>query len=202
MTSIFPKICGLFIVLFFILGEFVFPDALAGVHLNAVYGLELLLVFVALITFWKRITFRFKPGLPQLIDAVTLFIAGFLVNKLCIPLELKSPINLNNGLVLFFLLIYAPLVEELIFRMAIWQSIRAWIKQPWVLIIATSALFSFSHFYAYFTIEDEFKNFVLYQTGYTFGLALYLGYRLKQGKALFFTMLLHFFFNLGFAIAG
>ncbi len=148
------------------------------------------------IRIWKNITLK-----DFLISSGAL-ISGFLVYKMAGPFGLIIPFDFHSLITLFFLLVVAPLLEELLFRMALWESLKAIYSKDWFLIATTTILFSVGHLLSYWFVPSEFKTFVLYQSIYVIFLSFALGWQRLKTNSLSVPILIHFMFNLGFALAS
>ena len=188
---------ALLAITFFIFVEYIFSSQL-GAFLGRYYTyvFELIFFFATLLYFREfKLSIRFRPVF--LLSLILGAAAAFLIK----PLGIVFPFNLKDSETIFFLLVVAPVLEELIFRYALWEYVErtSTVVIAWV---ATSLLFSFSHFYAYFGVPESLKSFVIYQTAYTFSIALYFGYYRLKDRGLFVPIFLHFLFNFGFFLVG
>lgn len=156
--------------------------------------------FVAIVGFyyWRRLRFSMPPLRRVVADGIIGLMTGFLVYKLAGPLSLTIPFQLQDKQTIALLLIVAPCLEEALFRMAIWEPLEDLFRYPWAVILSTSLIFSFAHFYAWWSVPEQFHAFVLYQTIYVFFLAFYCGLRRSQSGSMLISVLVHFGFNLGF----
>jgi membrane protease YdiL (CAAX protease family) len=156
--------------------------------------------FVAFATGYYRN--RLKLSLPSLSrtigdSAIGLF-GGYFAYKFTRPLSITVPFQLNEAQTLLFLLLIGPLLEEALFRLAIWEPLSDLIKTPKVLIAVTSTVFSLAHFFPWWTLPDKLHSFILYQTGYVFFLGSYCGLRRQQTQSILIPILIHLCFNFGF----
>ncbi len=99
------------------------------------------------------------------------------------------------------ILILAPIVEELIFRHALFGAFRNYFNNENFLLLSNAILFSISHLPAIWALPEVFHPFVYLQLFYT----LILGWicaksRLRTGSVME-PMILHFIFNLIFYVA-
>lgn len=164
----------------------------------ASYYFEAGFVLLVAALFRKRVHFR--PILSEDIElAIALSLLAGLVGYRCAgALGLIIPWDLNSRENLLFLLLIGPILEELVFRLAIWELLTAWISNWIAVLIITSGLFSFAHFFAWFSVPAEFHSFVAYQTAYVFFLALACGIARKRSGSMTPPILIHATFNLGF----
>ena len=191
------KIFAALYVFAYFLIRYVLLERITGSEI-AIYAFEVFFVVVGLFVFkftkpkWVRIN---PIGL-----LITLVCGGFVfcftqLNSWIVPLDFQS----IQTVVL--LLIVAPILEEFIYRYALWNAIER-VGNVRISFALTSVLFSLSHFYAYFFVPEEYKGFVTFQAIYTLGLALTCGYQRMKKNSVFPAIVLHFLFNLGFYIAG
>lgn len=164
------------------------------------YGFEILFVAVALLVYRGRCGFRLNPGQLWL-PFIFLFVGGWAIYELAIYANLTIPFDLQGGETIFLLLILAPVLEELLFRFALWEPAKDLWKKDSTVLIATTAFFSFGHLTALWTVPVEYRSFVLYQTLYVVVLGLACGWVRLAANSLAAPMLLHFAFNLGFFLA-
>jgi membrane protease YdiL (CAAX protease family) len=127
-------------------------------------------------------------------------VCGYLVFKGTGLLQISVPFNMTNNELRFFLLIVAPILEELIFRFFCWQPLERINKSA--ALIATSLLFSYSHFHSFWFVPPEYQGFIYYQTAYTLILGLACGYSVWRYNSLFGAILIHFTFNFGFFLSS
>jgi membrane protease YdiL (CAAX protease family) len=187
---------ALALLLAYLIVRYFFIRELEAISLYSTYVLEV--VLVGIMAFLYRATFGQQWRLPKavLVIALPILTLGFLAFKFMGVLSISLPLDLSGAETLLFLLIIAPILEELIFRFFAWQPLSAFNKSAAYII--TSLLFSYSHFHSYWFVPAEFHNFIFYQTIYTFSLALACGYSLFKYNSLAGAILLHFMFNLGF----
>lgn len=128
--------------------------------------------------------------------------SGIAAYKVAGLLGISIPFDLSNAQTVLHLLVLAPILEELVFRSALWDLIQSLLKQEQVTLVLTSLAFAAGHFVAYFSVPEAFHGFILYQTIYVFLLALGLGLSRKASSSPLGSVLLHFQFNLGFFVAS
>jgi membrane protease YdiL (CAAX protease family) len=123
---------------------------------------------------------------------------------LCVGLTKIIPLNAPFKYIEFLfiqILILAPIIEELVFRAAIFEICENAKLNKQVTVLFNAILFSISHIPALWFLPVEFHSFIGFQLFYT----LILGWvcaksRLKTGGVVE-PMLLHFVFNLVFYIS-
>ena len=124
--------------------------------------------------------------------------AGFGSHALLRVMNISVPFDLSSGETIFLLLVLAPLLEELVFRLTLWEPLHALMKSPGLTLGVTSVLFSTSHGLALFFVPAEFQLFIAAQCTYTLVLGLGAGYRRWKSQSPVAAILVHFGFNLGF----
>lgn len=154
------------------------------------------------------LAFASKKNFIGQITRRTLIIRAVLilgVSMLCVTIlylseMLKSPFKfLDNPFIQ--MLILAPIIEELVFRGAIYELFKNTKVKIWVNNLINSALFAFSHAYALFILPDEFHPFVYFQLKYTFVLGHLCAKSRERTHGVLEPIILHFIFNLVFYIA-
>ncbi len=180
--------------------------ALEGLLRYSSYAAEVLFILMSMVLFGSRPRLDFKPIQNRLLTTLLLLsfvVAGTLIYGATFPLSVRVPFDLTATSTRVLLLLVAPLLEESIFRMALWDASRqikpAQAFTPWII---TSALFGAAHGVAYFYVPHEIQSFVIYQFIYTLALGFILGWLRLRTNSLTAPVLAHFLFNLGFLIAG
>lgn len=163
---------------------------------------EVLFVSLAYFSFRRQIVLAKMPKIWDGIFTLVMMAAGFAVYRLTAFIEIPIPFDLADQKTVILLIAVAPVLEEFIFRMALWESIQALFKSQGLTLILTSLLFAIGHFTAYWLVPEQFQGFVVYQTIYVAFLGLVLGCRKVETGAVFSTIYLHFGFNLGFFLAS
>lgn len=148
--------------------------------------------------FWRRLSFKIPGWRWSVLDLAIGMIAGLLIYRFAAPLGLPIPFDLSSRETLVLLLLVGPLIEEFIFRMALWELLAEFVRKPLALLLLTSAIFSFAHFFAWFSVPEAFRGFVLYQTIYTLALGIYCGFRKQKSGSMAAPVMVHMAFNLGF----
>jgi membrane protease YdiL (CAAX protease family) len=130
------------------------------------------------------------------------FFLGLIVFHLAKPMKLFVPFDFKSNETLVLLLVVAPILEEAIFRMALWDAFRQFTKNHFALIAITSFLFMAGHLSAYWFVSDEYKGFVLYQAAYVVLLGFLTGVSRLKTESLNSPVLTHFVFNFGFFLSA
>lgn len=179
-------------------------DAILWSHLSPYASYAFEFSFVAL-TGWyyrKRIHFFNFHWTHLFSDFILPLGAGFGIYKLAVFSLLPIPFDLKSSELIFLLLFVGPLLEELIFRMALWEIIQDLIPKKAFVLILTTLLFSFGHLQSLWAVPAELRAFVLYQSLYVILLGLGAGWRRLESKSLLAPMLIHCTFNLGFFLGS
>jgi membrane protease YdiL (CAAX protease family) len=196
------KIISLLLILLYFVVRFPLAPMLDRINVYASYVFEV--AFVTLVYFLYRGRARFVlPSKQQaIINGVSALIAGFVIYTLSTVLSLQIPFDLKGAEILIFLLLVAPLLEEGVFRFALWEPASEFIgDKKWLVLAFTAAAFSFGHFFAYFFVSDDFRPFVIYQTIYTVFFGAYVGWLRLSTNSLVLPIGFHFLFNVGFYLA-
>lgn len=195
-------ILAIVLLLFYFVVRYGFEHWLDGFGLYGSMGFEAIFCLLTVICFWQEITWRATPKRSFLFELIAALVGGFVVYKLAGRLNAPVPFDLRSNLVLIMLLVIAPVLEESIYRLAIWQSAYQITKDKGLTVAVSALAFSWGHFHAFFFVPEEIKPFVLYQTCYTFLLGLWWGFARARYRTVFVGMAFHLLFNLGFYLAS
>lgn len=179
-------------------------DSIVWRDIEEFYSLifEFLFVGGAYFVFREKIILWVKPRSEDLISYLSLVIFGIFIYRAADWIHVPSPFDLSGSKTVMLLLVLAPILEELIFRMALWESSVAVFNRPKVTIIVTSVLFALGHFLSYWAVPPEYKTFILYQTVFTFLLSLVIGMHKLKRVAVSSAIFMHFSFNFGFYVSS
>lgn len=175
-------------------------DSLFWRQISEYYSYAFELAFVALVAWYYR-SRRSIIKLPTTRDAmaaVLAFVAGFFAYRGAGWMRLPIPFDLSTAETLTLLLVVAPVLEEAIFRMALWEALKSWTPKGGWLIAWTTVLFASAHLSAFPFVPPMYKGFVLYQTAYVTLLGLAAAYTRMRSGALVPAIAVHAAFNLGF----
>ncbi len=163
----------------------------------AVYVFEILFALGVTLFYrpvdWQKAPFSFGA-------AVAVFFAlasGFAIYEFASILGHTVPFQMRDPETVVFLLLVAPLLEEWLFRGALWRLIERVTRNEWLAFGITSAAFAYSHYQVIGALPENFHGFVHYQAMYTFGLALFCG-GMRIHVGLVGAMATHLAFNFGF----
>lgn len=113
---------------------------------------------------------------------------------------LNSPFKHVDSLFLQMLLL-APILEELVFRGAIYELFKLAEVKIWVNNLINSILFAASHAAGFFVLPKEFYPFLVFQMQYTFVLGHLCAKSRERTHGVLEPIILHFAFNLVFYVA-
>lgn len=146
---------------------------------------------------WK---FRWKLGKQAYLAIFEVFCLAVGVIAAIWVMEIETPFRLVNGLE-WHLLIFAPILEELVFRQTFQRTLIASVGGKRVTSMLVASIFAFSHLVGLTVLPAEYVPFIGFQVFYTFILGLICGQALLRFHSVFAPMLLHFVFNLTFYTA-
>ncbi|MBS1960232.1 MAG: CPBP family intramembrane metalloprotease [Bdellovibrionales bacterium] len=165
------------------------------------------------IIFFANGKFRLRFGASRIAGALvaTSLLMGTLTFKMASWIGLSIPFdhlefgNPAHHVMIALLLVVGSIIEELLYRQALWFSLEAMTDRwprvvAWAPLVVTALLFSIGHLEAYSTVPPEYKSFVLFQTGYTLALGLWWGRIYQEGRSVGLTILLHMGYNFGFLL--
>lgn len=190
------KVISVALFLFYYIGHYLTAYVFSHYHVYLSYYFDVIFFLITFFIFKKD--FKFKGIRFDKLFYLSFLISGILLAILATSLEINIYFNLKSVEILIFLLIVAPILEELVFRFALWAPIETITHNRVYTLFITSFLFSASHFMAYFLVTDLYRPFVIYQTIYTFILGIGLGVARKK-SGLINPIIYHFLFNFGFA---
>lgn len=177
---------------------------LDSIHPYAEFAFEIIFVLLSLLFFGDgRFKLKFYADKFAFALISLSLLLGTLTYKMAEWNGLKIPFALEDRETLVLLLLVGPILEELVYRQALWFTIEAMTDRwkrvvtwaPWIL---TSAFFSLGHLDAYSSVPEELKSYILYQGGYTLAIALWWGRVYQDTRSVGLTILLHMGFNFGF----
>ncbi len=160
----------------------------------------LILSFLALAR--EELHFRFRFTWQWAFLGSLNIIFGASIFFLCENMGLVVPFDFSSKSFAFMLIVVGPLMEELLFRGLLWQSLRPIFHSAFWTLLITSVLFSFDHFGAFFRVPADFQSFILFQTFYTLLFGLLWGYSRLKTNSVLAAVILHALFNLGFYSAA
>lgn len=165
------------------------------------YYYEVGYVILAFVLFKDKLAFNVDFGKYGKGFAASL-LAGFLVLVLAKVLNTEIPFSMSNPFVLFFLVLVGPLLEELVFRFALWHGFESITKCQRGAIFLTSVIFGLAHFKSVFMILPAYMTFISFQFVYTIIVSYWWGERYIESKSISIPVIYHIMFNLGFGIGA
>jgi membrane protease YdiL (CAAX protease family) len=115
-------------------------------------------------------------------------------------MDIEVPFRLVNNLE-WHLLLFAPVVEELVFRQTFQRMLISNVGGKRVTSMLVASIFAFSHLIGLSVLPAEYVPFVGLQVFYTFILGILCGQALLRFHSVFAPIALHFLFNLVFYAA-
>lgn len=169
------------------------------------YGSMYLLMIILFVPFWKNVLVQFKENKKQYLKDIALgfgalIAASILMNVIYTALGItdtsanQEQLNqlLEGGwfaqmsLVLFAVFL-APMVEEMVFRMAMFKHLMKFPNmKPWLIIVISSFIFGFIHVMGAFDLEQIF---------YYAGLGAVLGVMYYKSKNIIVPTVIHMLLN-------
>ncbi len=146
---------------------------------------------------WK---FRWRVNKNTLISFLEILALGVGTVAAIWYMEIEMPFRLVYNLE-WHLLIFAPILEELVFRQTFQRVLIKNMGGKRVTSMLVAAIFAFSHLVGLSVLPVEYVPFIGFQVFYTFILGVICGQALLRFHSVFAPMALHFVFNLIFYIA-
>jgi membrane protease YdiL (CAAX protease family) len=156
-------------------------------------------VFVVITTFvyrnWPQFLFeKIRAFFIKLGATLVLATGSILIIKF---MQWKTPFEYMDR-VFLQLVILAPILEELVFRNVFYQLSNRYFKQKKWPVYFNAAIFSLSHFPAFWYLPAEFHPFIYWQLFYTFFLGLICARAMQDQKSILGPIILHLIFNFMF----
>jgi len=186
------------LLVMYTLVRFVWLDQLDKLGDYASYLFELAFAGFTLVVFRQKQAPTGIVTRARFLDGLAALCFGFVIYRLGSALNLPNPFDFTSVQVLLLLLVVGPILEELVFRGAIWRLLQVLRTSSSMALIGTTAFFSFAHFFSWWSVPAELHTFIAYQTVYTLFLGWFCGWRRGQTASIFPAILVHAFFNLGF----
>ena len=115
-------------------------------------------------------------------------------------MDIEIPFRLVQNLE-WHLLLFAPVLEELVFRQTFQRILIANLGGKRVTSMLVAAIFAFSHLIGLAVLPVDYIPFIGFQVFYTFVLGVICGQSLLRFHSVFAPICLHFIFNLSFYVA-
>ena len=176
-------------------------DWLYSLHSYGPYLFEILFVVaVYFITRKNQKGLWFFPNWRGLAFLPVFLGAGSLLCWIILKNDIFVPFQVQEREQLFLLLLGGPVVEEFVFRMALWGIFEKLARSDRISWAFTSLIFSYGHLHAIWSVPEQFKPFIIWQTVYTLFLGISLGAFKLRSNSIYLPILSHVAFNVGFAI--
>lgn len=146
---------------------------------------------------WK---FRWKINIQTLKALGETLVLAIVVIGAIWAMEMEVPFRLVSGLE-WHLLLFAPLMEELVFRQTFQRFLIGQVGGKYVTSMLVAFIFAFSHLVGLKVLPVDFIPFIGFQVFYTFLLGLICGQSLLRFHSVFAPIFFHFIFNLTFYLA-
>jgi hypothetical protein len=171
--------------------------ALDSVSPYAIYGFQALFGLIILLIYrnwqWKIKSLSFAAGVALFFA----FAAGFSVVEACEVLHYAIPVSFKDPETVLWLLVLSPVLEEWVFRGALWKLFERITGSPWPAFLLTAIASSYSHYAAISSLDPKYAPFLRFQAIFILGLGLICGgLRLQFGW--FAAAIAHVVFNFGF----
>ena len=183
------------LALVYLLGRFVFGQWMNEQNAYGSYIFELLILAVYFFLLKKRVLGEFKFKKEYFLMALVAVGLGYGIYEYALSQSILIPFELGGVETLVFLLLVAPVLEELLFHGLLWKPFSRW---PKFAFASTAILFSYAHYHSIWFYPEVVHPFIEYQTLYTLGLGLICGIPVYRTGSVAGAMLIHFGFNLGF----
>ncbi len=139
------------------------------------------LLFALIVCFFFRVPWKFKwninKGTFKALAEIVALACGSLFALWY--LEIETPLRLVTNLE-WHLLLFAPLLEELVFRQTFQRVLISSMGGKRVTSMLVAAIFAFSHLIGLAVLPPEYVPFIGFQVFYTFLLGLLCGQALLQ----------------------
>lgn len=146
--------------------------------------------------------FKFELNQKNIIRLLPWPFVGYVIYRLALKSTILIPFDFSSYTLVFLLLIFAPILEEFVFRFALWEAVSDYVKSEELQVWISSILFSFGHLASMYMLPPDFRPFVLYQSVYVIILGIGVSQmRIKTGS-IFGSIIIHFLFNLGFYVGS
>jgi membrane protease YdiL (CAAX protease family) len=160
------------------------------------------LLFALGISFFFRLPWKFKWDInKQTMKAFGEVLALAIGSIAAIwYMDIEMPFRLVQNLE-WHLLIFAPILEELVFRQTFQRVLIANVGGKRVTSMLVAAIFAFSHLVGLMVLPVEYVPFIGFQIFYTFVLGVICGQSLLKFHSILAPITMHFIFNLSFYVA-
>lgn len=154
------------------------------------------LLFALGVCFFFRLPWKFRWNLGR--NTLIAFLEVFALAVASVGaiwfLDIEVPFRLVQNLE-WHLLIFAPILEELVFRQTFQRLLISNMGGKRVTSMLVAAIFAFSHLVGLKVLPVEYVPFLGFQVFYTFILGVICGQALLRFHSIFAPIVLHFIFN-------
>jgi membrane protease YdiL (CAAX protease family) len=160
------------------------------------------LLFTLGVSFFFRLPWKFKWHInKQSYKAVgEILLLAFSSIFAIWYMDIETPFRLVSGLE-WHLLIFAPILEELVFRQTFQRFLITQVGGKYVTSMLVAIIFAFSHVVGLKVLPVDYVPFIGFQVFYTFVLGLICGQSMLRFHSVLAPISLHFLFNLVFYLA-
>ena len=160
------------------------------------------LLFALSVSFFFRLPWKFKWILGRNTLMTVAEVLALAIGSIAAIwyLEIEVPFRLVHNLE-WHLLLFAPVLEELVFRQTFQRSLISTMGGKRVTSMLVAAIFAFSHLIGLAVLPSEYVPFIGFQVFYTFVLGVICGQSLLRFHSVLAPIFMHFLFNLSFYLA-
>ncbi len=160
------------------------------------------LLFALGISFFFRLPWKFKWDINKQTFKAFGEVLALAIGSIAAIwyMDIEMPFRLVQNLE-WHLLIFAPILEELVFRQTFQRVLIANVGGKRVTSMLVAAIFAFSHLVGLMVLPVEYVPFIGFQIFYTFVLGVICGQSLLKFHSILAPIAMHFLFNLSFYIA-
>ena len=160
------------------------------------------LLFALGISFFFRLPWKFKWDINKQTFKAFGEVLALAIGSIAAIwyMDIEMPFRLVQNLE-WHLLIFAPILEELVFRQTFQRVLVANVGGKRVTSMLVAAIFAFSHLVGLMVLPVEYVPFIGFQIFYTFVLGVICGQSLLKFHSILAPIAMHFLFNLSFYVA-
>ncbi len=160
------------------------------------------LLFALGISFFFRLPWKFKWDINKQTFKAFGEVLALAIGSIAAIwyMDIEMPFRLVQNLE-WHLLIFAPILEELVFRQTFQRVLIANVGGKRVTSMLVAAIFAFSHLVGLMVLPVEYVPFIGFQIFYTFVLGVICGQSLLKFHSILAPIAMHFLFNLSFYVA-
>ena len=157
------------------------------------------LLFALGVSFFYRLPWKFKWNFNIHVLKATGEVFALAVGAIAAIwyMDIEIPFRLVQNLE-WHLLIFAPILEELVFRQTFQRILIGNMGGKRVTSMLVASIFAFSHLVGLAVLPVEYVPFIGFQVFYTFVLGVICGQSLLRFHSVLAPIFMHFIFNLSF----